>query len=128
MHSVSKARYSSLDARSPYDILSRCRKSPLRATYQQVRDEPYWQVRITDSFGLLSLIFMGSPECRIGRTGLQENWKRIRRSSVLLVSDVLRCWSRARRSSFFPGLAGAWRVERSGSPWEWVQFIGRAWG
>jgi ATPase family associated with various cellular activities (AAA) len=47
------------------------------------------------------------------REGLPANWKRIRRSSALLASDVPRFWSRARRNSSFPGLVGAWRVKRS---------------
>ena len=60
-----------------------------------------------------SPIFTGSPEYRNGLTGSLANWKRIKRLSVLSVSDVLRCWSRARRNCFFPGSVGAWRAERS---------------
>ncbi len=63
----------------------------LRATCRGVRGEPCWQPRKTDSSGPLSPIFTGSPECRTGRTGLRMNWNLIRRSSVLLVSDVPRC-------------------------------------
>ena len=54
------------------------------------------------------------------------NWKRIRRSSVLSVSDVLRCWSKARRNSFFPGSVGALRVEPSVFRLKLVRSAGRA--
>src|SRR5580700_3565634 len=56
---------------------------------------------------------MGSQEYLSGPTGLQANWKRIRRSSALLESDVPRYWSKGRRNSSFPGSVGAWRVEPS---------------
>ena len=61
------------DARSPYVTSLGCRKSWLRAPRLRVRDEPFWRVRKADSFGPLSHIFTGSPECRTGLTGLQEN-------------------------------------------------------
>jgi len=48
-------------------------------------------------------VFAGSPEYRNGLTGVLANWTRIKRLSVLSVSDVLRCWSKARKSSFSPG-------------------------
>ena len=123
--SVSKARYSLPGAKSHCVTLSRCRKSSLPATYRRAQEEPCWQARKTDSFGPLSPIFTGSPECRTGLTGLPANWKRIRRSSVLSVSDVPRCWSKARRNSFFPGSVGALRVEPSVFRLKLVRSAGR---
>ena len=103
---LNTARRAQKAAASPYLVVGRvC----LQQRIVEFGSEHSWRVRKADLSGQRSPIFMGSPECRDGRTGLRTNWKRIRRSSELSASDVCPCWSKARRQQFLSWLS--WGVE-----------------